>query len=40
MTEQLTTEISVEEIEAGKRAYQLDRDHVFHSWQAQGPSLR
>ncbi|PRB71619.1 aspartate aminotransferase family protein [Arthrobacter sp. MYb213] len=37
MTEQLTTEISAEEIEAGKRAYQLDRDHVFHSWQAQGP---
>ncbi|MGO2051251.1 aspartate aminotransferase family protein [Glutamicibacter sp. 287] len=37
MTEQLTADISAEEIEAGKRAYQLDREHVFHSWQAQGP---
>ncbi|GAB2905353.1 aspartate aminotransferase family protein [Neomicrococcus lactis] len=31
------TEVSAELIEAGKRAYELDREHVFHSWQAQGP---
>ena len=24
-------------IEAGRRAHELDRAHVFHSWQAQGP---
>ncbi len=30
-------EVSAELIEAGKRAYELDREHVFHSWQAQGP---
>ena len=32
-----TTEITAEEIEAGRRAHELDRAHVFHSWQAQGP---
>jgi len=37
MTEQLTSEISAEEIAAGQHAYELDRKHVFHSWQAQGP---
>lgn len=37
MTEQMISEISAEEIAAGKRAYDLDRAHVFHSWQAQGP---
>ncbi|MFB0834690.1 aminotransferase class III-fold pyridoxal phosphate-dependent enzyme [Arthrobacter halodurans] len=25
------------DIAAGRRAYELDRAHVFHSWQAQGP---
>lgn len=37
MTEQLTSEISAEEIAAGQRAHELDKAHVFHSWQAQGP---
>ncbi|MCW4463914.1 aspartate aminotransferase family protein [Glutamicibacter sp. MNS18] len=37
MTEQLTSVISAEEIAAGKRAHELDKAHVFHSWQAQGP---
>ncbi|GAA3702715.1 aspartate aminotransferase family protein [Arthrobacter ginkgonis] len=32
-----TAEITPEEIEAGRRAHELDRAHVFHSWQAQGP---
>jgi len=31
------SEITAEEIEAGRRAHELDRAHVFHSWQAQGP---
>ena len=29
--------IDADRIEAGRRAYELDRAHVFHSWQAQGP---
>jgi len=29
--------ITEAEIEAGRRAHELDRAHVFHSWQAQGP---
>ncbi|MEV7646210.1 aspartate aminotransferase family protein [Arthrobacter sp. NPDC089319] len=29
------TALSAEELEAGRRAYQLDRQHVFHSWSAQ-----
>jgi len=36
----MTTEISditSEQIAAGQRAHELDREHVFHSWQAQGP---
>ena len=36
----MTTEISditSDQIAAGQRAYELDREHVFHSWQAQGP---
>ena len=36
----MTTEISditTDQIAAGQRAYELDREHVFHSWQAQGP---
>ena len=28
--------LTAEEIEAGRRAYELDRAHVFHSWSAQG----
>ncbi|WP_149957526.1 aspartate aminotransferase family protein [Zafaria cholistanensis] len=28
-------EISARETEAGRRAYELDRAHVFHSWSAQ-----
>ncbi|WP_120003218.1 aspartate aminotransferase family protein [Nesterenkonia muleiensis] len=28
-------QISPEQIEAGRRAYELDRKHVFHSWSAQ-----
>ena len=32
-----TSEITAAEIEAGRRAHELDRAHVFHSWQAQGP---
>ncbi|MEE1619782.1 aspartate aminotransferase family protein [Zafaria sp. Z1313] len=28
--------ITAEQIEAGRRAYELDRAHVFHSWSAQG----
>ncbi|QCY48026.1 Aspartate aminotransferase family protein [Glutamicibacter creatinolyticus] len=37
MTEQLTSDLSAEQITAGRRAYELDKAHVFHSWQAQGP---
>lgn len=37
MTEQLTSDLSAEQIAAGRRAYELDKAHVFHSWQAQGP---
>ena len=29
--------ITEAEIDAGRRAHELDRTHVFHSWQAQGP---
>jgi taurine---2-oxoglutarate transaminase len=32
-----TTPVTDEEIAAGRRAHELDRAHVFHSWQAQGP---
>ncbi|MET1035011.1 MAG: aspartate aminotransferase family protein [Arthrobacter sp.] len=28
--------ITADDIAAGRRAYELDRAHVFHSWQAQG----
>ncbi|TSI19664.1 aspartate aminotransferase family protein [Brevibacterium aurantiacum] len=28
---------SAEQLQAGQRAYELDRAHVFHSWQAQRP---
>ncbi|MFI7581225.1 aspartate aminotransferase family protein [Kocuria kalidii] len=31
-----TAALTAEEIEAGRRAYDLDRAHVFHSWSAQG----
>ncbi|MEX5272029.1 aspartate aminotransferase family protein [Kocuria sabuli] len=31
-----TPALTAEEIEAGRRAYELDRAHVFHSWSAQG----
>ncbi|MDO5740872.1 MAG: aspartate aminotransferase family protein [Ornithinimicrobium sp.] len=30
-----TTAVSRTDIENGRRAYELDRSHVFHSWQAQ-----
>ncbi|GAB3135570.1 aspartate aminotransferase family protein [Tsukamurella serpentis] len=40
MTASTTTvrdsDIAPELLEQGRRAYQLDRAHVFHSWQAQG----
>ncbi|MDN5807599.1 MAG: aspartate aminotransferase family protein [Brevibacterium sp.] len=29
--------ITSEQLSAGRRAHDLDRAHVFHSWQAQGP---
>ncbi|MCT2356775.1 aspartate aminotransferase family protein [Brevibacterium casei] len=29
--------ITAEQLAAGRRAHDLDRAHVFHSWQAQGP---
>ena len=29
--------ITEAEIDAGRHAHELDRAHVFHSWQAQGP---
>ena len=29
--------ISAEQLSAGQQAHELDRAHVFHSWQAQGP---
>ena len=32
-----TETITPEQIAAGARAHELDRKHVFHSWQAQGP---
>src|SRR6185312_136834 len=35
MTTTTDTALSAEELEAGRRAYQLDREHVFHSWSAQ-----
>lgn len=31
------SEVSEELIAQGQRAFALDREHVFHSWQAQGP---
>ncbi|MGO1320707.1 MAG: aminotransferase class III-fold pyridoxal phosphate-dependent enzyme, partial [Galactobacter sp.] len=31
-----STGVSQDLIDEGKRAYELDRAHVFHSWQAQG----
>ena len=31
------SEVSEELIAQGQRAHALDREHVFHSWQAQGP---
>lgn len=31
-----SAELTAEEIEAGRRAWELDRAHVFHSWSAQG----
>ncbi|RKW69473.1 aspartate aminotransferase family protein [Galactobacter caseinivorans] len=37
MTASTDTGVSQELLEAGRRAYELDREHVFHSWQAQGP---
>ncbi|PQZ96418.1 aspartate aminotransferase family protein [Arthrobacter sp. MYb227] len=33
----VSTEITAEQIAAGKVAHDLDREFVFHSWQAQGP---
>lgn len=36
-TEVSTETITAQEIAAGVRAHELDREHVFHSWQAQGP---
>ncbi|TJY69290.1 aspartate aminotransferase family protein [Arthrobacter sp. CAU 1506] len=35
MTTTTGTALSAEELEAGRRAYELDRQHVFHSWSAQ-----
>ncbi|RAD64694.1 aspartate aminotransferase family protein, partial [Burkholderia multivorans] len=29
--------MTAEQLAAGRRAHDLDRAHVFHSWQAQGP---
>jgi taurine--2-oxoglutarate transaminase len=29
--------VTQEALARGRRAYELDRKHVFHSWQAQGP---
>ncbi|MFL4474892.1 aspartate aminotransferase family protein [Paeniglutamicibacter sp. MACA_103] len=38
MSIEVSTEaITDQEIAAGARAHELDRRHVFHSWQAQGP---
>ena len=37
MSTSVNTEITAELIAAGKVAHELDREHVFHSWQAQGP---
>ncbi len=37
MSTEVSTEITAELIAAGARAHELDRAHVFHSWQAQGP---
>ncbi|MCM1011299.1 MULTISPECIES: aspartate aminotransferase family protein [unclassified Brevibacterium] len=31
-----TSAITADQLAAGRRAYDLDRRHVFHSWQAQG----
>jgi taurine--2-oxoglutarate transaminase len=35
MTSTTEQQISEEELAAGRRAYELDRKHVFHSWSAQ-----
>lgn len=37
MTASTDPGVSQDLLEAGRRAYELDREHVFHSWQAQGP---
>lgn len=37
MFSETATPVTDADIEAGRRAHALDRDHVFHSWQAQGP---
>ncbi|MDR2255274.1 MAG: aspartate aminotransferase family protein [Arthrobacter sp.] len=37
MTASIDTGVSEELLAQGRRAYELDREHVFHSWQAQGP---
>lgn len=37
MTDALTSPITADDIADGRRAHELDRAHVFHSWQAQGP---
>ncbi|GAA1641296.1 MULTISPECIES: aspartate aminotransferase family protein [Brevibacterium] len=31
-----TSAVTADQLAAGRRAYELDRRHVFHSWQAQG----
>ncbi|MFC9442011.1 MULTISPECIES: aspartate aminotransferase family protein [unclassified Brevibacterium] len=31
-----TSAVTADQLAAGRRAYDLDRRHVFHSWQAQG----
>ncbi|GAA4378811.1 aspartate aminotransferase family protein [Paeniglutamicibacter cryotolerans] len=36
-TEATTAAVSAQDIADGVRAHELDREHVFHSWQAQGP---
>lgn len=35
MTATTEQQIPEEELAAGRRAYELDRKHVFHSWSAQ-----
>ncbi|WP_166974176.1 aspartate aminotransferase family protein [Brevibacterium atlanticum] len=36
-TPQTETPVDPERLAVGRRAYEFDRAHVFHSWQAQGP---